>query len=188
VRRPSPTDQTDLVPSSPSDLDSVFATVVDEEWGRLVAYVTAIVGRGDAEDVARDAVLRGYQALGGFEGTGPLEAWLFRVARSAAIDHVRRSSRRPRIDGDQFDLREVRAEGGMTGESDLHLLISALGADVREAFVLTQVVGCSYDDAARVLDVPIGTIRSRVHRARRELMAALVADEVPPRATRSRTA
>ena len=94
----------------------------------------------------------------------------------------------PPIDRDEIDLRELRADGGVTGESDLHLLISALAADVREAFVLTQVVGCSYDDAARVLDVPVGTIRSRVHRARRQLMAALVADEVPPRVARPRTA
>ncbi len=174
--------------SSPSDLDSVFAAVVDDEWSRLVAYVTAIVGRTDAEDVARDAVVRAYQALGGFEGTGSLEAWLFRVARSAAIDHVRRSRRRPQIDRDDIDRRDLRVDAGVTGESDLHLLISALDADVREAFVLTQVVGCSYDDAARVLDVPVGTIRSRVHRARRQLMAALVADEVPPRVARPRTA
>ena len=56
---------------------------------------------------------------------------------------------------------------------DLQLLIDSLPLGTREALVLTRVIGCSYEEAATVLDVPVGTVRSRVFRARRQLVAAL---------------
>ncbi len=155
------------------DLETVFVTVVQAESARLEAYVAAIVGRRDAEEVCQDAIVRAYRALPKFRGDGPIEAWLLRIARSAAIDHVRHSRRRPPL-ADEMGVDDGShvVEGGCD-DVDLQLLIDALPLDTREALVLTRVMGCSYEEAAAVLDVPVGTVRSRVFRARRQLVAAI---------------
>ena len=165
----------------PEDLETAFVAVVEAERPKLRTYIAAIVGRGDADEVTQDAFLRAYRALPGFRGDGPLEAWLLRIARSAAIDHVRRSRRRPPTVGIDTLGDGPRGRGGDVGPVvaggeigvELDMLIANLSADVREAFVLTQVMGCSYEEAARVAEVPTGTIRSRVFRARRDLVGQL---------------
>jgi RNA polymerase sigma-70 factor (ECF subfamily) len=131
-----------------------------------------------ADDLAQEVYLRAIPALGRFRGDASARTWLLQIARHVCADHVRRQARgRVRFGRlvQRFDGGDIVADP--TGEPDLDALIAALDPARKEAFVLTQVTGLSYGDAADVCGVPIGTIRSRVARARADLIAALAADD-----------
>jgi RNA polymerase sigma-70 factor (ECF subfamily) len=136
-------------------------------------FVAALVEPAVADDLTQDTYLRAFRALPSFEGRSSARTWLFGIARRTCADHIRAAVRvrrlltrvatvEPRPEAEPVDLSASLAAAQ---------LLSRLGPDQREAFVLTQVLGLSYDEAAQSLQVPIGTIRSRVARARSELLA-----------------
>ena len=128
-----------------------------------------------ADDLTQEVYLRALPALARFRGEASARTWLLQVARHVCADHVRRSTRRRSLT-DRLTQQTTVADhttGPATGELDLDDAIQALTADRREAFVLTQVTGLSYAEAAEVCEVPIGTIRSRVARARADLLDAI---------------
>ena len=128
-----------------------------------------LVGPDDADDVTQDAFVRAWRALPAFRGDSSARTWLLSITRRACADQVRRTVRRRRLAG-RLEQRAVLPGGASTVDpSDAHAvsaLVDELPDDQRAAFVLTQVIGCSYEEAAEACDVPIGTIRSRVARAR----------------------
>jgi RNA polymerase sigma-70 factor (ECF subfamily) len=134
-----------------------------------------LVGAELADDVTQDTFVRAWRALPAFRGDSSARTWLLAIARRACADELRRVTRRRRL------LERAGARGGVaaTGVDDgagahaVRALVEGLPADQRDAFVLTQVVGCSYDEAAEICGVPIGTIRSRVARARERLVERL---------------
>jgi RNA polymerase sigma-70 factor, ECF subfamily len=133
--------------------------------------------RGEADDLTQEVYLRALPALAAFRGESSARTWLLQITRYVCADHVRgRTRRRSLLDR----LVQRDSSGGVTaertGELDLDDLIGRLDPDRREAFVLTQVAGLSYAEAAMVCEVPIGTIRSRVARARADLLDNLVDD------------
>jgi RNA polymerase sigma-70 factor, ECF subfamily len=138
--------------------------------------VCSVLGSpGDEEDLVQDTYLRAFRALGSYRGDASFTAWLLGIARRVCADHVRGRVRQRRLfgalartAGDDF----AAAPGNATLD-----LLEVLDPDRRDAFVLTQVAGLSYDEAALMLDCPIGTIRSRVARARAELVAGVQAAE-----------
>ena len=131
---------------------------------------TALGSAGEVEDLVQDTYLRALGALPRYRGDAPVRVWLLAIARRVCADHVRRRQRRRRL------LDRVR---GHTTQLDVPApevvddLLDVLDADRREAFVLTQLVGLSYEEAATVVGCPIGTIRSRVARARADLLTAV---------------
>jgi RNA polymerase sigma-70 factor (ECF subfamily) len=133
-----------------------------------------LVGPDDADDVTQDTFVRAWKALPAFRGDSSARTWLLAIARRACADAVRRTVRRRRLTGRAEEHAELTTMRGATGDHAgtyaVHALIDALPRDQRIAFVLTQVVGCSYAEAASVCGVPIGTIRSRVARAREQLL------------------
>ena len=92
------------------------------------------------------------------------------IAHRACADHVRKVQRRRRLLGALHDRRPSAVAPALDGVVELDLLLSTLDPDRRTAFVLTQLLGLEYQDAAEVVDVPVGTIRSRVARARTQLI------------------
>ncbi len=130
--------------------------------------------RRDADDLTQEVYLRALPALASFRAESSARTWLLQIARYVCADHVRGSTRRRAL-LDRLRARDVpEVEAERTGELDLDDLIERLEPDRRDAFVLTQVAGLSYAEAAMVCAVPIGTIRSRVARARADLLDALV--------------
>lgn len=130
----------------------------------------------DADDLTQETYERAIGSLHRFRADGPARAWLLTIARRVCVDHTRRAVRRRRLDD---DLRGEATAGGAdllyrTEDSErvaLDDLLARLDGDRRAAFVLTQVLGLQYGEAAEVLGCPIGTIRSRVARARIDLVA-----------------
>lgn len=132
----------------------------------------------DPDDLTQETFERALGALHRFRGDGSAQAWLLAIARRVCVDATRRIQRQRRLD------EKVLA----TAPIDLHDdhswvetddLLAGLDADRREAFVLTQFVGLSYEEAAAVAGCPVGTIRSRVARARADLLSAQHRDASP---------
>jgi RNA polymerase sigma-70 factor, ECF subfamily len=148
-----------------------------EVW-RLAAH---LVGTDDADDVTQDTFVRAWRALPAYRAEASARTWLLSIARRACADAVRGRVRRRRLA--ERHRHEVLASShpGVTddtaGAQAVHALVSRLSRDQRSAFVLTQVIGCSYAEAADICGVPIGTIRSRVARAREQLVDDLRAAE-----------
>lgn len=132
---------------------------------------TALGSAGEVEDLVQETYLRALKALPRFRGEAPVRLWLLSIARRTCADHVRRRQRRRRLI-ERVTANASRDELTHAQEATSELL-AALDPPRREAFVLTQVVGLSYDEAAVVAGCPIGTIRSRVARARADLQDAV---------------
>lgn len=130
--------------------------------------------RDAADDLTQEVYLRALPALARFRGDASARTWLLQIARHTCADHVRRRTRRRAL-LDRLVARgeDEAVEPDTSGELALDDAVAALDQDRRAAFVLTQVVGLSYAEAAEVCEVPIGTIRSRVARARADLLDAL---------------
>jgi len=143
-------------------------------------YLACQVGAGEADDLTQETYLRAVGALPRFEGRSSVRTWLLVIARRVVIDHLRRRAVRPGIvdvpdwqaladrAGPGRDARSAPAE--FTDLAELELLLAGLSVERREAIVLTQVLGFSYAEAALICQCPIGTIRSRVARAREDLL------------------
>jgi RNA polymerase sigma-70 factor (ECF subfamily) len=138
-----------------------------------------LVGENDADDATQDTFVRAWRALPAFRGDSSARTWLLAIARRACADSVRGAVRRRRM-AHQIEQRRAGLgddAGDPTGAHSLHALVDGLDRDQRVAFVLTQIVGCSYGEAAEICGVPVGTIRSRVARARERLVAEVSAAE-----------
>ena len=132
-----------------------------------------------ADDLAQETYERAIGSIHRFRADGSARGWLLTIARRTCVDHTRRASRRRRLDRAVLDNTTAGSVDGvvvapdLSGRVDLDDVLAHLDPDRRSAFVLTQVLGLQYDEAAEVLDCPIGTIRSRVARARGDLVAMM---------------
>jgi len=146
---------------------------------RLVRATQAEVWRfcahlGDpdsADDLTQEVYLRAMKSLPRFRGDASARTWLLAIARRTVADHIRSRQRRRAL------AASTPTTSAATASSDGHVALRAVVAqlpdDRREAFVLTQLLGLSYAETASVCRCPIGTVRSRVARARAELVAAV---------------
>lgn len=133
-----------------------------------------------ADDLAQDTFLRALGSVHQFEGRSSARTWLLSIARRAVIDGFRHAAARPRLqDCSDWQLAVERAQPrGVPGFDDgvaLLDLLEALPSERREAFVLTQMMGLSYEEVAAMCGCPVGTVRSRVARARATLVESAVA-------------
>ena len=149
--------------------DLVRGTQADV-W-RLCAH---LVDRQSADDLTQDVYARAITGLSHFRGERPVRLWLLGIARHVCIDEVRRRTRGRRILA-RNEVEAIETLADPTGVVDLDELLAGLDPDQRAAFVLTQVLGLRYAEAAEAVGCPVGTIRSRVARAREALVAAVAA-------------
>lgn len=160
-----------------SDIDFLIAAAIegdDRATAELVRrteprvrQLCRILGSGDSEDdLVQETYLRALPALASFRGEAPLATWLASIARHVCADDVRRRQRERRL----LDRLRPTVEVNELPPDVTRYLLDELDPDRREAFVLTQVAGYGYADAAAIVGCPIGTIRSRVARARGDLI------------------
>ncbi|WP_231574120.1 sigma-70 family RNA polymerase sigma factor [Streptomyces sp. e14] len=140
--------------------------------GDVLRYVTYLSGDPQAaHDLTQDTFVRAFGSLHRYEGRASARTWLLAIARRAVADSIRRAATRPRT-ADAVDWRtavENSRPHGLPGfEEGVALLdlVGNLSGERRVAFLLTQVVGLSYEEAAGRVGCPVGTVRSRVSRAR----------------------
>ena len=148
----------------------------------LHRFLTFLADPGEVEDLSQETYLQAMRALVRFDARSSARTWLFSIARNVAADHVRRAQRRPRLTA--LDAWDESAAGphhsfgpAMDEAVALRDLLLGLDPQRREAFALTQVLGISYGEAAKICDCPVGTIRSRVSRAREDLVIAMREDD-----------
>lgn len=123
-----------------------------------------------AEDVTQDAFMKAYVALPRFRWRAKFSTWLFGIAHNCAVDAVRASARQQRL---LASATVERAPPDPSVRITLDAALDSLPDDLRRAFTTVEVHGFSYDEASAILDWPIGTLKSRMHRARKLLVDAL---------------
>jgi RNA polymerase sigma-70 factor (ECF subfamily) len=165
---------TELLLAARSGDRMAFGAFVRAAQADVWRLSSQLVGRTDADDVTQEVFLRAWRSRAGFRGDASARTWILSIARRACADAVRHKVRRRRATERAAPTggHDERATDPAT-RSSLSDLLDHLATDQREAFVLTQVVGCSYEEAAAACGVPVGTIRSRVARAREELVRAV---------------
>lgn len=142
-----------------------FIRLTQADVWRFLAH---LAGRDAADDLTQETYLRAMDALPGFRGESSARTWLLTIARRTAVDRFRRDSvRPPHVPADDERLTVPDASARV----EIDRMLASLDPSRREALVLTQLVGFSYAETADIVGVPIGTVRSRVARARAELVA-----------------
>lgn len=152
----------------PAAFDDLCRMLRDDVWRYCLALLS---DREQAFDATQETFLRLVKAIGRWRGDAPIRVFVLVIARRAVADLIRSAQRRRRLTetAPPPDL----AVPARTGTIEVAELVNALDPGQQQAFVLTQVVGLPYDEAAEVAGVAIGTIRSRVSRAREALAAAI---------------
>jgi RNA polymerase sigma-70 factor (ECF subfamily) len=160
-----------------------FVRATQAQVWRFCAHLGDTGDTGDADDLTQEVYLRAIKALPRFRGDASARTWLLAIARTTVADHIRTLQRRRAASTNaaaSARRTSTSASAAVVAGPDEHVVLRAvigqLPEDRRTAFVLTQVLGLSYAEAAEVCRCPIGTIRSRVARARAELVSA-IADE-----------
>jgi RNA polymerase sigma-70 factor (ECF subfamily) len=159
-----------LVDATREGDDRALAELVRQTQPVVWQVCTALGSAGEVEDLVQETYLRAVRSLDSFRGDAPVRAWLLSIARRVCADHVRRRQRGRRL-AERLALDVP--DPSVQASEHLDDLLAGIDPDRREAFVLTQLVGLSYEEAAVALGCPIGTVRSRVARARADLVAAV---------------
>ena len=184
--------------TGPQDLDLVrrvqrgdsaaFDLLVRKYQHRIVGLIGRYVSDwSECQDVAQDTFIRAYRAIGNFRGDAQFYTWLHRIAVNTAKNHLVAHNRRPptddidAADAEQYDVG-LRLRDGDTPEHELlrqemeqtvMRAVEALPEELRTAITLREMDGLSYEDIAQKMGCPIGTVRSRIFRAREAIDAGL---------------
>lgn len=192
-------DEVLLVEQARSGDMAAFSRLVTRYQDRILNTCWRLCGnRDDAQDLTQEAFLRALQSIGSFSGRAAFYTWLYRIAVNLAISHHRRAGRHLRLsldgrDGEQWVDHQAVALGGhgaramddpsqrLTARETERQVVDALDTlddDHRTVIVLRDIEGLDYEQIAGILEVPPGTVKSRLHRARmtlRERLRPLIA-------------
>lgn len=152
---------------------AALTTVIRATQGDVWRLCAHLVDPAAADDLAQETYLRAIPAFRRFRGDASVRTWLLTIARRVCAREIRARQRARQASA---DLAAVAARTAPDAETraELTLLLAALEPDRRAAFVLTQLLGCTYAETAAICGCPVGTIRSRVARARADLDAMIV--------------
>lgn len=160
---------------------AAFNILVRKYQQRVLKLVSRYIRDPDeALDVAQEAFVRAYRAIDGFRGDSAFYTWLYRIAINAAKNAVAAAVRNPieggfdHQDPEQYELRARLTDVGSPErllyteelKQTIHEAIEALPAELKTAIVLRELEGLSYEEIAEAMDCPVGTVRSRIFRAR----------------------
>jgi RNA polymerase sigma-70 factor (ECF subfamily) len=168
--------------------EEAFAQLVDRHQRGVCRFVARLIGTRDAEDLAQEAFLRAHQALPRFRGESTFRTWLYRIARNLCWTELRKRGRRGEStmlgddslevrllpDDSVSDLAEESARADLATRVREH--VGTLPAPYREVLTLFYLDEMHYEEIAVILDVPIGTVKTWIHRARLRLRDALIGE------------
>lgn len=147
--------------------DVALGSLVRRTQADVWRLCSALGSPGEVDDLVQETYLRMIPAVSRFRGDASVRTWLLTIARHVCADHVRRRERQRRL---MHRLEQNTLPEQEPAPSEPDALLDSLTSEQREAFVLTQMLDLSYEQAAQVIGCPIGTVRSRVFRAREELL------------------
>jgi RNA polymerase sigma-70 factor (ECF subfamily) len=154
---------------------AAFIRLSQPQVWSLCAY---LVDEASADDLTQETYLRAFRALPSFRAESSARTWLLSIARRVCMDELRQRTRRRRQERRMLELGgQEWADTGATEQVEIRELLSHLSEDRRAAFVLTQILGLSYEETASACGTTSGTIASRVARARSDLIEALGASQ-----------
>jgi RNA polymerase sigma-70 factor (ECF subfamily) len=164
---------------------SAFGQLVEQYQDRLYNAILRVLGSAeDARDVVQDAFVQAFLKLETFRGSSAFYTWLYRIAFNLAMSHARRRRPTASLDEAKAGYGGEPVDGQPAPDADVlgreqvelvHAALARLGAEHRQILVLREIEGCRYEQIAEILDVPVGTVRSRLFRAR-----LLLRDELAP--------
>jgi len=158
-----------------------FDLLVRKYQHKVISLISRYINNAsDVHDVAQEAFVKAYRALGTFRGESAFYTWLYRIAVNSAKNHITAQSRRPpsndvdAADAEFFDggevLHETDSPEALTLTSEIKRVvfdtIDSLPADLKTAITLRELEGLSYEEIATAMECPVGTVRSRIFRAR----------------------
>lgn len=183
---PDLTDEQLVVLAQQGDMRA-FEMLVRKYQHKIVQLVSRLVGDGDAHDVAQETLIKAWRALKGFQGNSAFYTWLYRIGINTAKNHLVSRGRRP--SNQDIDIADAELYGHTEQLSDIDTpeslllsdeikekvgeVIAKLPPDLRQAIVLRELEGLSYEEIAEAMDCPIGTVRSRIFRAREAIDAVV---------------
>lgn len=159
---------------------NAFNLLVTKYQNRLANAVSSFVLPGEIADLVQESFIKAYRSLASFKGESSFYTWLYRIAINTGKNHVTMMARRPPLkDVDVFESENVEGYYPLSDiETPENLLLSeeikttifsainSLPAELKQVLLLREIEGVSYEEIAKMVDVPIGTVRSRLFRAR----------------------
>lgn len=166
-----------LIESARSDAQA-FAELVVRYQDRLYTYLYRMTGsREDAQDLAQETFVRAYRALPRFNLEAPFRPWLYKIATNLAINHIK--GKKPVLVLEEYVPSRLDTPEQQVEASEVHRIVAAAIAELPETYrpvvLMRHIEDLSYDEIGRALDLPIGTVKVRLHRARATLQAKLAA-------------
>ncbi len=154
--------------------DRRFEQLVRAHQHAVRAYARSMASTpANADDAVQETFLRAWRYLDSFRGDGSFEGWLIRICRRCVFDVEARERRSADVSAAAAAEAAAHEAEAPDEQSETLALVAGLPVDQREVVVLCGVLGYDYESAAAVLDIPIGTVRSRLHRGRAALAQAL---------------
>ena len=176
-------DDAQLIDEALTGNGAAFGQLVTRYQDRLYNSLVHVVGSADlAYDAMQDAFVQAYVKLDTFERASAFYTWLYRIAFNMAVSRRRREKPTVSVDQARDELGHEPADGGAGPSDRLERLeragqvqagLTRLSEEHRAILVLREVDGCAYEEIAEILGLPVGTIRSRLHRARMQLREQL---------------
>jgi RNA polymerase sigma-70 factor (ECF subfamily) len=162
-----------------------FAELVRRHQGKVRGLLLRLTSnRTLADDLGQEVFLRAYRGLVGFEGRSRFSTWLYRIAYNVYLNHRTRTRELAPLP-EAFEVRAPAPEGRMSAKGydlrcDLEAAIATLPERYRSVITLYYLEDVSYPEIAEVLDIPLGTVKTHLHRAKRQLRAQMQAWEGKP--------
>ena len=188
------TDDLELVEAARAGDRFALDQLLRRHYDRIHAVTRRIAGGSrDADDACQEALIKIVRNLPTFDGRSSFGTWAYRIATNAALDELRKRKRRPslslvddRDDGpagatsvDPVDDMASRRVESVADRLAIDEALDTLDDDMRAVVVLRDVLDLDYAEIAEVLDLPLGTVKSRISRGRRQMVAELRLDELP---------
>lgn len=155
-----------------------MSVVLDRHYEQVALLARRMMANPhDAQDATQQALVAVVRGLAGFDGRSAVSTWIHRVTVNACLDELRRRSRRPQpVEADEDrsgGAHDDQLADSVVDRTTLDAALAALSPEFRAAVVLRDVCGLDYDTIAEMLEIPAGTVRSRIARGRRDLRTAL---------------
>lgn len=159
---------------------AAFERLIAPHMNRFYGLAYQMMGNAeDAADVLQEAMVKAYRALGTYRGGGEIFAWVARIVRNTALDELKRAVRKHEDPVDVIPETPVHTLERKAEESELQTLmgeaIDGLSDKLRDPLIMYDIEGYSYEEIASILDLNIGTVKSRLNRARESLRSKLFA-------------